>query len=117
MLLVRGLFEFWFRYQVGLSMKTKEFHARKIGQGDVLFQVGDIKLENLTLDDFKKAMATPMLGMEGYNVALVFRRANGQQYRLPGEAMRVHVLKETPEPLPFQAPSLTQHSAMSATLE
>jgi hypothetical protein len=99
-------------------VRTKEFHTRKIGQGDDLIQVGDTKIENLTLNDFKKAMATPMLGMEGYNIALVFRKANGQVYRLPGEAMRVNVLKETPEPFPFQGtPPLTMPSAKPATIE
>ncbi len=97
-------------------MRTKEFHTRKIGQGDELIQVGDIKIENLTLSDFKKAMTTPILGMEGYNVTLVFRKADGKVYRLPGEAMRVNVLKENPEPVPFQAISLAP-SAMPATID
>ena len=97
-------------------MRTKEFHTRKIGQGDDLIQVGDIKIENLTLSDFKKAITTPILGMEGYNVVLVFRKANGKVYRLPGEAIKVHVLKENPESVQFQTTSLAP-SAMPATID
>jgi hypothetical protein len=95
-------------------VRTKEFHTRKIGQGDDLIQVGDIKIENLTLSDFKKAITTPTLGMEGYNVTLVFRKANGKVYRLPGEALRVNVLNENPEAAPSQT---TMPSPMPATIE
>ncbi len=97
-------------------MRTKEFHTRKIGQGDDLIQVGDTKIENVTLNDFKKAMTTPMLGMQGYNVVLVFRKADGQVYRLPGEAMRVRLLKEYLEPY-REATALPVPSPMPATIE
>ena len=93
-------------------MQIKEFHSRKVGQDDELIQVGDTKIENLTLADFKNAMTTPTLGMEGYNVTLVFKKADGRVYRLPGEAMKVRILnmKENPE---VQAPVLPAASPAS----
>ncbi len=78
--------------QVGMSVQTKEFHARKVGLDDELVQVGETKVENLTLADLKTAMTTPTLGMEGYNVTIVFKRPDGRLYRLPGEAMKVRIL-------------------------
>jgi hypothetical protein len=60
----------------------------------------------LTLADLKTAMTTPTLGMEGYNVTLVFKRPDGRVYRLPGEAMKVRILnlKAAPE-VPVQEPA------------
>jgi hypothetical protein len=81
-----------------MSVQTKEFHARKIGQDDELVQVGDTKVENLTLADLKAALTTPTLGMEGHNVVLVFKRADSRLYRLPGEAMKVRILNLTDTP-------------------
>ena len=58
-----------------------------------MVQIGDSKVDNMTLNDFKKALSTPILGLEGYNTILVFQRESGQLYRLPAETMRINILK------------------------
>ena len=51
----------------------------------------------MTLNDLQKALATPILGLEGFNVILVFLRGDGQVYRLPAEVFLLNIIKENAE--------------------
>ncbi len=99
-----------------MSVRTKEFHTRKVGQNDELVQIGDKLIDNMTLDEFKQLITTPTLGMDGYNVTLVFKSTtDGHMYRLPGEAMKVRVFQESPTvPLHGAMPAALSASMVSA---
>jgi hypothetical protein len=72
-------------------VKTKLMHADKVENGDELVQVGNVAIENLTVEKLLEVIATPNRDFEGYGVVLAFKKKNGVVYRFMGEAMKLSV--------------------------
>jgi hypothetical protein len=81
----------WPLLQVSMLVKTKLMHADKVENGDMLVQVGNIAVENLTISKLMEIMATPSREIEGYGVVLTFKKCNGVVFRFLGETMKLSV--------------------------
>ena len=66
-------------------------HAAKVENGDELLQVGNVAVENLTVEKLMELMATPSRDIESYGVLLSFKKRNGVVYRFLGETMKLSV--------------------------
>ncbi len=66
-------------------------HAEKVENGDELVQVGNVAVENLTVEKLVEIMATPNREIESYAVILSFKKKNGVVYRFLGETMNLSV--------------------------
>ncbi len=54
-------------------------------------RVGNVAIENLTVEKLMETIATPLREAEGYGVLLSFKKSNGVAFRFLGETMKLSV--------------------------